>query len=65
MCQDFCHFSGLLHHFVMAKLATSSIRVRQLDESQKIFLSTFLLQEGVQNALFVCRVSVCSAIKTN
>ena len=26
MCQDFNHFSGLLHHFVLAKLASSSIR---------------------------------------
>ena len=28
MCQGFCHFSGFLHHFVLAKLATSSIRVK-------------------------------------
>ena len=27
MCQGFSNFSGLLHHFVLAKLATSSIRV--------------------------------------
>ena len=27
MCQGFKHFSGFLHHFVLAKLATSSIRV--------------------------------------
>ena len=28
MCQGFSHFSGFfLHHFVLAKLATSSIRV--------------------------------------
>ena len=26
-CQGFSHFSGFLHHFVLAKLATSSIRV--------------------------------------
>ena len=26
-CQGFCRFSGFLHHFVLAKLATSSIRV--------------------------------------
>ena len=27
MCQGFSHFPGFLHHFVMAKLATSSIKV--------------------------------------
>ena len=27
MCQFFNHFSVSLHHFVLAKLATSSIRV--------------------------------------
>ena len=26
MCQGFNHFSGFLHHLVLAKLATSSIR---------------------------------------
>ena len=29
ICQHFSHFSGLLHHFVLAKLASSSIRVRR------------------------------------
>ena len=28
MCHDFGHFSGFLHHFVLANLATSSIRVK-------------------------------------
>ena len=28
MCQSFNHFLGFLHHFVLAKLATSSIRVK-------------------------------------
>ena len=27
MCQGFSHFSGFLHHLILAKLATSSIRV--------------------------------------
>ena len=27
MCQGFSHFSGVLHHFVLAKLATTGIRV--------------------------------------
>ena len=29
MCQGFSHFAGLLHHFVLAKLATSSIRPKK------------------------------------
>ena len=29
MCQGFSHFSDFLHHFVLAKLATTSIRVKQ------------------------------------
>ena len=28
MCQGFSHFSGVLLHFVLAKLASSSIRVK-------------------------------------
>ena len=28
MCHILRHFSGVLHHFVLAKLATSSVRVR-------------------------------------
>ena len=31
MCQGFSHFSGFLHQFVLAKLATSSIRVNNPD----------------------------------
>ena len=30
MCQDLGHFSGFLHHLVLATLATSSIRVNTL-----------------------------------
>ena len=30
MCQGFNHLSGSLHHLVVAKLATSSIRVKKL-----------------------------------
>ena len=28
MCQGFNHFSDILHHFVIPKLATTSIRVK-------------------------------------
>ena len=30
MCHGFSHFSAFLHYFVLAKLATSSIRVEKL-----------------------------------
>ena len=30
MCHGFSHFSAILHYFVLAKLATSSIRVELL-----------------------------------
>ena len=36
MCQDFNHFSGFFPHFVLAKLATSSIRVNILLSYQDI-----------------------------
>ena len=32
MCQGFSHVSAFLHHFVSAKLATSSIRVNVISE---------------------------------
>ena len=33
MCQGFNHFSGFLHHFVLAKLASSSIRVKVIHKT--------------------------------
>ena len=32
MCQGFSDFSGFLHYFVLAKIATSSMRVKQPKE---------------------------------
>ena len=32
MCQGFSHLSGILHHFVLTKLATSSIWVRTMHD---------------------------------
>ena len=29
MCQGLSHFSGVLHHFVLGKLATSSITINK------------------------------------
>ena len=43
MCQGFGHFSGFLHHFVLAKLATSSIRVKVPEFCTKIILAPFFL----------------------
>ena len=39
MCQGFSHFSGCLHHFVLTKLATSSIRVNGLRKMTAITIS--------------------------
>ena len=36
MCQGLSHFSGVLHYFVLAKLATSSIRVNYRDWKQPV-----------------------------
>ena len=32
MCQGFSHFSGVLHQFVIAKLATAAYGLSGLDE---------------------------------
>ena len=40
MCQGYSHFSGFLHHFILAKLATSSIRVN-CSLSKFVYLFTF------------------------
>ena len=36
MCQGFKHFSAFLHHFVLAKLATSSIGVKSNDNVEML-----------------------------
>ena len=38
ICQGFSHFSGFSHHFVSAKLATTSIRVKESSFSSKTIL---------------------------
>ena len=40
MCQGFIHFQGFLHHFVLAKLATSSIRVNPSNTESTFVQST-------------------------
>ena len=42
MCQGFSHFSGILHHFVLAKLATTSIRVK----AELVRVSGELVEQG-------------------
>ena len=32
MCQGLSHFKGILHHFILAKLATSSIGVESFSK---------------------------------
>ena len=44
MCQGFNHFSGFLHHFVLAKLPTSRIRVKK-GEDKECVKSSILSQE--------------------
>ena len=47
MCQGFSHFSGFLHHFVMAKLATSSIRVNSATGlTQMLAITTYRTADG-------------------
>ena len=43
MCQGFGNFSGFLHHFVLAKLATSSISVKVPECCTIIILAPFVL----------------------
>ena len=40
MCQGFVNLSGFVHHFVFAKLATSSIRVNRLLEIWAVPMET-------------------------
>ena len=41
MCQGFSDFSGLLHHFVSAKLATNSIRVKYASRNCHLEINYF------------------------
>ena len=48
MCQGFSHFSGVLHNFVMAKLATSSIlRVEVFDKRSEDMDTTYLSKKAM------------------
>ena len=55
MCHGFRHFFGLLHHFVFAKVATSSIRVkaqigRKTEEKLKFHGGNNLNEEATVNS---------------
>ena len=41
MCQVFTHFSGIVHNFVLAKLATSSLRVQRYDPSVTVLVDSW------------------------
>ena len=46
MCQFFIYFSGILHNFVLAKLATSSIRLATATElTGPLFLTVAQIKE--------------------
>ena len=51
ICQGFVDFSGVLHHFVLANLASSSIRVNHI--SRCIYLQSNFLHPQNPKRLFV------------
>ena len=51
MWQGFSHFPSFLHHFVMAKLAASSIRVKR---EVSLASKCFFLQKHIHVPLNVC-----------
>ena len=61
MCQGVSHFSSFLYHFVMAKLATSNIRVKGLTRDQqyghRVFLQptleTYTMEYPVKNIILL------------
>ena len=65
MCHDFSHFSGILHHFVLAKLATSSISVQEsctlpCAARKADFLTTCGVDLISPDMLFLYNISKCS-----
>ena len=52
MCQGFSHFSGLLHSIVMAKLATTNIRVKLSKTNLLVgyfFIASSVLRINISN----------------
>ena len=45
MCQGLGDFSGFLHHFELAKLATSSIRVKRYHQNSRAVLGATGMKE--------------------
>ena len=62
MCKCFNKFSGFLHHFVMAKLATTSIRVKSVKARILTSIVALALRLHIlpidQLVLFLCEGSV-------
>ena len=52
MCQGFSHFPGFLHHFILANLANSSMRVKHfflyLFQEQRVALSVRIQNAGTE-----------------
>ena len=55
MCQGFSHFSGFLHHSVLAKLATSSIRVEKVPGVYYIHSHHYLLLPNCSDSTMAAR----------
>ena len=52
MCQGFNHFVGFLHHFVLAKLNTSSTKVKREKISADKLVQTYINSKlGTREAL--------------
>ena len=60
MCQGFSNFHCFLHHFVLAKLATSSIRVNDVSTAL-ITLPTYVIKHK-QDVCSVCAAVIGSAL---
>ena len=54
MCQGFSHSVGCLHHFVLAKLTTTSIRVKT-DSSSSLFQCINRWVYGEERTCPTCR----------
>ena len=53
MCQGFSHFSGFLHHFVLAEVPTSSIRVK-FDHFARIYVCMVLYMLCYHKHVYAC-----------
>ena len=66
MCQGFIHFSGFLHNFVLAKLASSSIRVEYCvykpSDGCAVHISSFHQHSVPTKPLTVSNLTPCPSL---